>query len=165
MKYMINRMGTVEMGRLIRDRRRGLTQEQLEELSGVSQGMISRLERGEIQRPNLDFVRAIARAVEAPYDDFLVALHGSAVGTGLSSEDEEIAAKWRVLELPPDATTDELIALKHLFRALRGYQAEVLGPQSVGDERRGNRGKARGERATAEQPALVPVEAREKESG
>lgn len=79
---MLRNMGVKEMGNLLREKRGALTQEDLEERTGVSQGMISRLERGEIQRPNLDFVRSIADAVETPYEDFVSALHGVIPVTG-----------------------------------------------------------------------------------
>jgi transcriptional regulator with XRE-family HTH domain len=108
-------MGTRELGSLIRERRKGVTQEQLEELTGVSQGMISRLERGEIQRPNLEFVRAIGAALDTPYEELVGALFGSQFKAGAMVEADEILAKWRVLDIPPDVTSDELLLLKHLF--------------------------------------------------
>jgi transcriptional regulator with XRE-family HTH domain len=137
MNNMIERMGVYQMGQYLRDKRGDMTQEQLEELSGVSQGMISRLERGEIKRPNLEFVRAIARALDAPYEAFITALHE--VGTALISDDyldaiEEREEKWRLLELPPDVTTGELLMLKHLFRGLRSGEVELAErSETVGD--------------------------------
>jgi transcriptional regulator with XRE-family HTH domain len=162
---MIKSMGTKEMGRVIRDKRRGMTQEQIEELSGVSQGMISRLERGEIQRPNLEFVRAIAKAIDAPYEDLIGALHGSAMAAGTLDENEEIATKWSVMDIPPDVTTDELILLKHLFRAVRSYREEVEGPQIAPAGRRAVRSQAGGDGDRAEQPALVRVDPQRAEQG
>jgi transcriptional regulator with XRE-family HTH domain len=165
MKSMIKGMGTREMGSLLRDRRKGMTQEQLEELSGVSQGMISRLERGEIQRPNLEFVRAIGKALDAPYEELVGALYGSQIAAGDLSGEEEMIVKWRVLELPPDTTTDELLMLKHLFRGIRGYRDEVLGPQSGAGGRQASRARAVAERETAGQPALFPVREEQAEQG
>lgn len=63
------------VGRVIRERRRelGVTQEQLERASGVSQTHISQIERGHTSRPEMGTLAAIADALSMPARDLLVA--------------------------------------------------------------------------------------------
>jgi transcriptional regulator with XRE-family HTH domain len=158
-------MGTRELGSLIRERRKGVTQEQLEELTGVSQGMISRLERGEIQRPNLEFVRAIGAALDTPYEELVGALFGSQFKASALVEADEIVAKWRLLDIPPDVRTDELLMLKHLFRGIRGFRDEVQGPRSDAGGRRASRVGAKADPGTTAQPGLFPVQEKQAKPG
>jgi transcriptional regulator with XRE-family HTH domain len=142
-----------------------VTQEQLEELTGVSQGMISRLERGEIQRPNLEFVRAIGAALDTPYEELVGALFGSQFKAGAMVEADEILAKWRVLDIPPDVTSDELLLLKHLFRGIRGYRAEMREPRFGSVAPRATRDRARVDHDLTDQPALLPGREKKAEPG
>lgn len=50
----------------LRQARGKLTQEQLEELSGVAQATISKIERGEIPNPSNDTVKALEEALQVP---------------------------------------------------------------------------------------------------
>lgn len=45
---------------------KGLTQEQLAEISGVDQTVISRYEKGQIARPKWDNVLALSKALDVP---------------------------------------------------------------------------------------------------
>lgn len=64
-----------ELGQLIRDRRRelGLTQEELEGLSGVSQTYISQVERGRTTRPLEETLAVFSEALQIPLRDLRVA--------------------------------------------------------------------------------------------
>lgn len=71
-----NKMGMVEFGQLLKRSRDalGMTQEDLEERSGVSQNYISRLENGGGKRPGDRIIKQLATALETPEDEFKVAL-------------------------------------------------------------------------------------------
>lgn len=52
----------------------GLTQEQLEELSGLSQNYISQVENGKIERPGTAKLEQLARGLDVTVDDLKVAM-------------------------------------------------------------------------------------------
>jgi transcriptional regulator with XRE-family HTH domain len=115
-------MGVVEMGQFLREKRGDMTQEQLEELTGVSQGMISRLERGAIQRPNMEFLKAIAGALDVAYEDFIAALYtrdlnarpyGSESGDSVPAALANIGGKFR------DLTPEELKSVEDFAEYVR----------------------------------------------
>lgn len=116
MNNILVTMGVQELGLLLRAyrERAGLRQEDLEETSGVSQGMISRLERGAIQRPNMEFIRAIAAATDAPYEELVEALHGARVSnTAPSAALANLGGKLR------DLTPDELRSVEEFADFVR----------------------------------------------
>ncbi|WCR25815.1 helix-turn-helix domain-containing protein [Paenibacillus thiaminolyticus] len=61
------------LGELIQRYRqeRGMTQAHLAELSGVSSGSISKIENGEIRRPDYKTIQPIRAALEIPFDEVL----------------------------------------------------------------------------------------------
>lgn len=63
-------MGT-ELGDLVRAyrRRRGLTQEALEEISGISQNYISQIERGVVRTPGDEFLFRLSGALDLPMEE------------------------------------------------------------------------------------------------
>ena len=71
-----NRSVREQVGQMVRERRRGagFTQEQLAELSGVDQEVISRIEQGH-QRPRIDTLQKIAAAMKLDVPGLLSAPH------------------------------------------------------------------------------------------
>ncbi|WP_139490470.1 helix-turn-helix domain-containing protein [Brevibacillus dissolubilis] len=59
------------LGELIRNHRKNaqLTLPQLAERTGLSKGVISKLENGETKRPELKTIRTVAHALQIPYDE------------------------------------------------------------------------------------------------
>jgi transcriptional regulator with XRE-family HTH domain len=118
-------MGVVEMGKFLREKRADMTQEQLEELTGVSQGMISRLERGAIQRPNMEFIKAIAEALDAEYEDFITALYTrdlNARPLGPESGDTAPAALANLRGKFRDLTPEELKSVEDFAAFVRSQR-------------------------------------------
>jgi transcriptional regulator with XRE-family HTH domain len=68
----------MSLGQLIRERRAelGMTQEELAERIGKGQNYLSHVERGRIQRPGREIMRAIADALDLPMVDLVVASAG-----------------------------------------------------------------------------------------
>lgn len=58
-------------------RRRGLTQQALADLAGVSQGLIARIERGNVKDPAMTVIRRLATALGIT-TDFLIGMHDDA---------------------------------------------------------------------------------------
>lgn len=50
---------------------KGLTQEELEEASGISQSMISALENGKIPNPTIGTVRALSQALSVDFNELV----------------------------------------------------------------------------------------------
>lgn len=75
-----------KIGGYIRARRThlGLTQEQLEEITGLKQNYISLVERGKVARPRDDALEAFARGLDVSMDDLKVAM-GYVVSTSMTA--------------------------------------------------------------------------------
>jgi transcriptional regulator with XRE-family HTH domain len=50
---------------------KGMTQEELEQLSGISQSMISALENGKIPNPTIGTVRALSQALDIDINELV----------------------------------------------------------------------------------------------
>lgn len=89
-------MERTRLGAFIRNRRQqlGLTQEMVEELSGVSQHYQSQIERGKVDRPGDAFLEALAQALELDMADIRRA-------QGWVVEGDEDAAEVRFAGIMP----------------------------------------------------------------
>lgn len=92
-------MERTRLGAFIRNRRQqlGLTQEMVEELSGVSQHYQSQIERGKVDRPGDAFLEALAKALELDMADIR-----RAQGWVVEGDDEEVDVRYAGL-VPADS--------------------------------------------------------------
>jgi transcriptional regulator with XRE-family HTH domain len=119
-----------QLGRLLRQRREhlGLTIRQLEELSGVDDSSIVRLENGMQSRPNIDKLDRLAKSLGLPVEDVL-ATAGLTRPTGLPSFRPYMRARYG--QLPASAQAE----LERYFDQLvERYGLSTDGPAPGEDE-------------------------------
>ena len=99
------------LGRLLRTRRQALqlSTRQLEQLSGVDDTSILRLERGTLQRPTMDKLDKLAAALDVPIED-LLATAGLTRPDGLPSLRPYLRAKYPGLPERAEAELDRYFA-------------------------------------------------------
>lgn len=102
--------------------KRELTARRAASLFGVSHTTVDNWVRG-TTRPRRKHVAEIARVLEVEETEVWQALSEL-------PEDRDDVTLARMLDLPRDVTEDELLLLRHLFRAVRAYTRELESRES-----------------------------------
>ena len=118
-----------DLGNTLRDKRQqaGLSAREVARRAGVSAGTVTRIELGQIPRPQPDSLRAIAAVLDIPAADLFAATDWPSLQE-LPSFKPYLRAKYA--DLPPDAIAE----LENHFQAI-AKQYGTDGPQDGEDER------------------------------
>jgi transcriptional regulator with XRE-family HTH domain len=119
-----------QLGDLIRQRREalGLTLRQLEELSGVDDTAIVRLESATQQKPTVEKLQRLASALDLPVEDLLITA-GVQDRRGLPTFRPYLRAKYPQLPATAQAELDQYLA-----QVAERYGIDLDGPTSGEDE-------------------------------